>query len=300
VTGRHIDAAKHAEVKERHPFARQAGPKFSFIRDPHTTMLPDDGPFEEYPDTESEESDDDDYNEYSTSGSFDPNWPGRLPHPRKVDAFGNLIPDGAPGGRPEGGRRSTRARKPTRPYGENNDSDDLPDTKRGTRKGKYGGRGTKKYSCDRSRSPDRDSKPPKSFRSRSPKTPAAVYDYDPLEGLGPIFAFNVGQLDPANVPQAVTKQRKNAAAPKEISAVGKNGERSGNKLHRWTLEEMVELKAAGLRVSQSQSTWSQEMVNLPPGVTLRNCKERYWRAFKRHESPKGGGAGASVGGGTVL
>ena len=113
-------------------------------------------------------------------------------------------------------------------------------------------------------------------------------DYDPLEGLGPFLAFNLRQLDPANVPQAVAKQRQNAAAPKEISAVGGNGERSGNKLHRWTLEEMAELKAAGLRVSQSQSTWSQEMVNMPPGVTLRNCKETYWRNSKRHESPKDG------------
>lgn len=68
MTGRHVDVAKHLEVKERHPYARQAGPKFSSTRDLPPSGIPeDDGPYEQYPESDSDDFDDDEYNEYSVN-----------------------------------------------------------------------------------------------------------------------------------------------------------------------------------------------------------------------------------------
>lgn len=241
-----------------------------------------------------------------TSGHSDPKWPGKLHRPRKVDAYGNPIPESPT--RAKSAITASRLGTAMRPYTIEDDSDGdvlevLPapkvENKTSKRSSSKPGRGrggrAKTTSRDRSRSTVPDDKKLKSIQRRSPRPSAPVDDHDGMEGLRGIAAFNAGfgsgRLDPANVPQEVKKRgrgRPKAGDPKVPKADPpiRRGTRPGTKLHWWTPEEMLVLEHCGTRVSQGLSKWQDEAINLPPGVTLKNASERYWRYFKRTEAPK--------------
>jgi hypothetical protein len=56
--------------------------------------------------------------------------------------------------------------------------------------------------------------------------------------------------------------------------------------HHWTDNEVENLRQAGVRVANGQSTWADEMVNMPAGLRLRNCRERFGRSFDHAGNPK--------------
>ena len=75
-----------------------------------------------------------------------------------------------------------------------------------------------------------------------------------------------------------------ATGVRPISNIG--GSLLGRNMHRWTSAEQEKLREAGMRVANGQSTWKDEMINMPAGTRLLNCQERFARFFKTTGSPK--------------
>lgn len=259
ITARHIDATRHAAVKSRHPFARQAGPKFSFIRDP----LNDDSDDELYDDVhyssedsdDSDDSDDDDYYDYSTSYNSSSN-----DHSGDSNNTNNTSRKNPPPVLPVVDEPTTQEFiLPMRPYNAELDSEEFispvltrkiltlkygkPGSKEtstrgrgGTRRGRGARTGTTSSGRDRSRSP---------ARTGRSKTPIRVRDRtsseDPEEEEDVSEEQVTAGIDPDNIPRVKKGTRWWSGEPPRIQMQRTrpfvpNG-RLGRKLHRWTVEE---------------------------------------------------------------
>ena len=175
----------------------------------------------------------------------------------------------------------------------------------------------------RSRSPDDSSADVRTRSSTFTPMPDDDDDGDDLmEGLGPIASFNSGIIDPDNLPgyrriapapphggyvPAVGTGALDPMAPAPPAAPGTGqaaaktprqrrnkggkvgGSIAGRKIHMWTEEENTALGEAGVRVTKGLSTWAEEWESgdLPLDVSMRACRDRYFRMRRKGALPSG-------------
>ena len=118
------------------------------------------------------------------------------------------------------------------------------------------------------------------------RTIAPAPGYEPATGSAPsaLVARAPTTLVPAAPGAAATLGTSTPAARGRRNKGGKiGGSVPGRHMHMWTPEENTSLGQAGIRVTKGQSTWQDEMDNgnLPEDVTVRCCKERFFRMRKK-------------------